>query len=190
VVRLLIEQGVDPSGLPDTNPTPLFSAVHGKHVEIVKMLLSAAPIHLAEKGDRRTTSLYLAVSRSVEICEILLLCTDLEYINQEDEVSTIAFHKAAANGADAIVRLFIAMGLVDGAEVNARGWTALTRAIRYAHETAVELLLEELGEFDLGQRRKYKGLALYSTARENGKVVLKQWPFGRVHRGHEVRIFA
>ena len=163
VVKVLLDAGANPDGLPNDEHIPLVVAAQDGHAVIVKMLLDAGanPNHAAPKG-KFDSSQYFAIEAAAQSSgrsKIVKMLLDAG-ANIED-----ALHSAANNRTDDAIEV-VNMLLAAGANVNKRGWhdnrTPLHNAADWAVVEVVKILLAAGADVNVRNRSKntYGGLKI------------------------------
>ena len=143
LVRQVLAQGVDPNGTGDDGATPLYHAVLGGEVGIIRTLLRAGARVAADAGEEART-LHAAVEDiNAFVVNLLLEYDGNEALNLFDYVERTPLMIAVQLDNAAIAQHLIRAG----ADVNARdephsGDTALHKAVASGNLKMVELLLK------------------------------------------------
>jgi len=184
IVRILLELGAWVNIRSARESTPLFEAVDGCHLHVVKVLLEREEllVNSTQPHKLNRTALMLAVgARLPDIVDALLERQDID-VNQKDEEGFTALSVAAMVGDDFIVESILykrdreGRKIVNIDSVNRVGSSALILAAGRDHETIVWQLLE-CGADPLITDGKGGGTAI-QRAVDNGQVDVVQMLLG------------
>ncbi|KAK7440453.1 hypothetical protein VKT23_017091 [Stygiomarasmius scandens] len=181
LVKLLIDKGTDVSAVNEfTSPrdTPLHAAVHGKHIQVIKLLVQRGAnvyplLYAIEHGKLDTVKLLMLNGASHEWAlhaaaeyqkiDIMQFVLDIEgvNVNAKGAFGTTPLQDAAWDGEENIIKLLIEKG----ADVNAEGGeygTALRAAVCCGQLGAVKLLIAKGA--DVNAKAGREGTALEAAA--------------------------
>ena len=180
LVRLMIENGADADGSPDSARTPLMVAVQRKNGAVAEVLLESG-ISPDDPRYRANTPLIVATrNHDTPTAEILLKYGAL--IDAEPPGGMAALNHAAANGDVPMMKLLLANG-ADPNKISFGRFSPMYRAV-HAECIACVRLLADAGGMPIGKTNKNESIVTW-VIRQNqteiidifrAKITSKTWP--------------
>ncbi|KAK0439023.1 uncharacterized protein EV420DRAFT_1486485 [Desarmillaria tabescens] len=140
IVETLLIQGANPQKEP-----PLMAAVQGRHLEMVKLLLSQTDVDInwADSMMRRTPLMEAASHAHEEVVKVILESKHLNSLNAVDQFGDSALFWAISHSCPGVVRILLATPGINVTLHNNSGHSLLAHAASLGQNVIVEMLLDQ-----------------------------------------------